>query len=367
MHDAFRLAVAEAPVGVALVDPSGTIAYANRECARIFGFEDGELAGSAVERLVPPDRVEAHIAHRAGYQANPIPYVMASGREFAGVRRDGSLAEVEVALNPYVTSVGEPMVVAIVSDISERRRDERALAASRAELERANRDLVRHSRDMEQFTYAAAHDLRQPLRGIGSLLDWILEDDGDELPDRVVERIELARLRTVRLNQLLADLLEYAKAAGRISTSESFDVREVVAEIEASLELPEGFEIRRPREVVVEGDRIALGLVLRNLVGNAVKHRDRDRDGRAGRVEIRVDERAGELVIEVEDDGPGIPPEYRDQVFDLFTTLRPRDEVDGSGMGLALVKRLVEDAGGTIAIGSGRSQGARFDIHWPVR
>lgn len=366
MHDAFRLAVDEAPVGVALVDRSGTIAYANRECARIFGYEDGDLAGSTIERLVPPDRAEAHVALRAVYQADPSPHVMASGREFAGVRRDGGLAEVEVALNPYTTSLGEQMVVAIVIDIGERRQQERALAASRLELERANRDLIRRSRDMEQFTYAAAHDIRQPLRAIGSVLDWVIEDDGDELPERVVERIELARSRTTRLSQLLSDLLEYAKSAGRAPTRETFDVAEVVAEIESVLPLPPGYEVRGPEPVVVDGDRKAVALVLRNLIGNAVKHRGPEGERQGRWVEIRVDATGDELVIEVEDDGPGIAPEFRDRVFELFTTLQPRDQVEGSGMGLALVKRLVEEPGGTVKVGTGRSHGALFEVRWPV-
>lgn len=361
--DTYRVAVDQAPVGIFLVDRAGTIQFANPAGAGIFGYSDHELIGAPVERLVPDDKVTDHAGLREAYEDELSSRRMGCGRDLIGRRRDGSPVEIEVGLNPYITADGQRITVSTVVDITERRRNERVLEDSRAELRWTNRELVQRNDDLEQFTYAAAHDIRQPLRAIESVLDWVLEDDGATLAERTAVRIGQARQRAARLSRLLSDLLEYAKSASRTPTISHVDFPDLVDEIVSSLDVPPGFDVRYAGgAAALETDRTAVALVLRNLIGNAIKHRDSP----TGSVEIRVEVEDGEALIEVEDDGPGIAPRYRAKVFELFSTLRPRDEVEGSGMGLALVKRLVEGQGGTVAIEDGSPRGTLFRIRWPA-
>ena len=207
--DQFRAIVERAPVGVLLVDRSGAIVFANEEACRIFGYERGELAGISVDRLVPADLAPDHARLRSIYAAEPSFRPMASGREFAACRKDGSLAEIEVALSPSLDGAAQTSV-AIVVDVAERRRSQRALEESQAELEQSNQDL-------NDFVHVMSHDLRSPLRGIRSLIGFIEADVGDDLPATTRGHLGLIDQRAGRLQGLIDDLTSYASAGRKRS------------------------------------------------------------------------------------------------------------------------------------------------------
>ncbi|RME26892.1 MAG: hypothetical protein D6798_05760 [Deltaproteobacteria bacterium] len=253
-----------------------------------------------------------------------------------------------------------------VDYLDQHRRVERQsyeLTAALAAIGALNQHLQRTVDELEQFAYAASHDLKAPLRGISSICAWLEEDLAEGNTADLPGHIALMRRRVRRMERLLADLRAWSRV-GRVDTQvREVDLGELVDGVIELVAPPEGFVIERqpdlPRLVTAAG---ALEQVLLNLCTNAVKHHDRDR----GHVRVRCRRRGDWLEFEVADDGPGIPAEYRDKVMQVFKTLRPRDDVEGSGMGLAIARKIVETAGGRIEIGDNEPRGAVFRFRWPL-
>jgi PAS domain S-box-containing protein len=232
---------------------------------------------------------------------------------------------------------------------------EERVAERTAELERSNREL-------NQFAYVASHDLKAPLRAIDALARWISEDAAGVLPPRSAEHLIKMRSRVKRMEKLLDDLLAYSRA-GRVNhPPEPIDLHLLVQDIAGVLSPPPGFAvIVEPPVPELRTPRVSLELVLRNLIGNAIKHHHRP----YGEICVRAVVRGRMVEFSVQDDGPGINPKYHDQIFEMFQTLQSRDKVEGSGMGLAIVKKLVESYGGTIAVESEVGKGTTFRFTWP--
>jgi len=231
----------------------------------------------------------------------------------------------------------------------------RARDAVHAELERSNAEL-------DSFAYVASHDLKAPLRGIRNLAEWIAEDM-NSASDETKENLVLLRRRVDRLDGLLESLLEYSRVGRSQDAVETVDTSRLVTDIAEYLAPKAGFTIVGDASLpMMTTARPALEKVLRNLISNAVKHHDGDK----GTVRVSATERDAMVEFRVSDDGPGIPAEFHDKIFQMFQTLKPRDEVEGSGMGLSIVKKTVEGFGGKIHVESAPPQrGSTFVFTWP--
>ena len=232
---------------------------------------------------------------------------------------------------------------------------ERRVAARTAELEDALREL-------DQFAYIASHDLKAPLRAMDNLAAWIAEDAGELLPQKSRAHLNKLRGRAARMERLLSDLLTYSRADRLSRAVERLDVAQLIANVTELLEPPPGFivETRSDLESIVTSV-VPLETVLRNLVGNAFKHHHE----RSGRVWVTLHDEGEVFLFEVGDDGPGIPEQFHERIFQVFQTLQPRDRVEASGVGLAVVKKIVEGRGGTVSLTSAPGRGARFRFTWP--
>ena len=232
-----------------------------------------------------------------------------------------------------------------------------ALAARTQELEEANAEL-------DNFAYVASHDLRAPLRAIENLASFIAEDLGEDMPEDSARHLALLRSRIKRLDGLLTGLLEYSRVGRTDAALKETDLT-VLIEQSADLVVPDGFHMELTGEFpVVNTAATPLQQIVRNLIDNAVKHHDSD----TGRIAIDGRVHANTFVFKVSDDGPGIEPRYHERVFKLFQTLKARDKVEGSGMGLAILKKVVESHGGRIRIESDPAveRGTTFTVEWPV-
>lgn len=199
--------------------------------------------------------------------------------------------------------------------------------------------------EFEKFIYLISHDVRASVRALIELPQWIEEDlleEGLELPPAVARSIQMMNTHTFRLDRMLNDLLVHS----RISRMQTFRANDLNAAIDTVLEkitVPEGFKIERDLNghSVYMGERDVLTM-LEASISNALKHHDSE----SGTIRISAHVGASELILEISDDGPGIEPQFREKVFEAMAMLKPRDEVEGTGMGLTHIRKIAEDCGG---------------------
>jgi PAS domain S-box-containing protein len=244
-----------------------------------------------------------------------------------------------------------------VIDITDRKLWELSLRDNNERLERSNRDL-------EDFAYIASHDLKTPLSGIKSAALWLGEDLHD-LSDESRKLLGLMQSRINRMETLLDDLLAYSRVGRTDATPRETNIDDMFASIIEVLNPPAHIQVRLANGVpsIMVRASAQLELVLRNLINNAIKHHDKPR----GEVVLSAKQAGTSIEFAVRDDGPGILPQFHGKIFQLFQTLKRRDEVEGSGMGLALVKKLVEQQISRITVHSqGDGTGAEFRFQWPA-
>ena len=344
------------PAMVGYIDAQRRVGFLNGEFERWFDLQ--------VEDVTQVDgRPLAQV-----FASEPFP---GTGREletaFAGTetrfehrlaRRGADRRVVEGFYRPHLGPDGAVLgVVTLLTDITERKGLERRLALHARDLRRTNEEL-------EQFAYVASHDLKAPLRGIENLVTWIEEDLEEVLNADTRTNMDLLKSRVRRLESLLDDLLAYSRAGRGDVATEPVDTKALVEELAALVSPPDGFVIEASERLpTLDAARAPLTQAFQNLIGNAIKHHDHPADGH-----VRVDAHPADDMVEftVTDDGAGIPEQFRERVFGMFQTLKPRDEVEGSGMGLAIVKKLVERQGGRIWLSDGRD-GRGLSVHftWP--
>jgi PAS domain S-box-containing protein len=243
-----------------------------------------------------------------------------------------------------------------VIDITDRKLAELSLRDNNQQLERSNRDL-------EDFAYIASHDLKTPLSGIKSTALW-LEEDLHDLSDESRKLLGLMRSRINRMERLLDDLLTYSRVGRADTAASETKLADIFASIIEVLNPPAHIQVRVEVDLsVIVTASAQLEQVLRNLINNAIKHHDKQK----GEV-VLSGKRVGDFMeFVVRDDGPGILPKFHGKIFQLFQTLKRRDDVEGSGMGLALVKKLVEQQNSRITVHSqGNGTGAEFRFQWPT-
>lgn len=353
-EERLRLMIEASPAGTVMINQEGVIVQMNSRAEELFGYLREELIGVSVEALVPESGARHHPRLRSEFLQDPQPRPMGAGRDLFALRKDGTEIPVEIGLSPIETPEGT-LVVAAIMDISERKKAEDVIRKRTAELERSNKEL-------DQFAYAASHDLKAPLRAIDHLSRFLAEDLEDKLTPSTREELELLRSRVRRMDLLLDGLLEYSRV-GR--TGSELSQVNVTALVEGSFALMEepGFQLEistpLPTFLTVE---VPLEQVFRNLIGNAIKHHKRSQ----GKVEISCRDRGEVFEFRVTDDGPGINPEYHEQIFEMFRTLKPRDELEGTGLGLSLCKKTVEFYGGKIwVVRSEPNKGTTIGFTWP--
>ncbi|SJN53678.1 Phytochrome-like protein cph1 [Vibrio ruber DSM 16370] len=230
-------------------------------------------------------------------------------------------------------------------------------------LQQKNRDLQEANNELDQFAFVASHDLKAPLRGINQLAQWIEEDSEGALTDTTYTHLTLMKSRIARLESLLDDLLTYSRVGRNKELPNSVQIAPMIDDIFHLLNHDGRFSLtlEAPTESVMT-ITTPLEQILRNLIGNAMKHHDQD----TGNIAIHVSQLSQYLHFEVKDDGPGIPVEHQQQVFELFHTLRPRDQVEGSGMGLSIIKKILERYHCTYQIQSDGQRGLVFSFYWPI-
>lgn len=343
----FEKIVEAAPIGMLIVDGNGTIKHGNRQVAAIFGYAIDELKERPMEMLLPERHRAHHPQQRAAYSARPSVRAMGGERDLTGLHKNGSEFPVEIGLNPIETENGT-LIVATITDITQRKRSE-------LKLKQANADL-------DEFTYVASHDLRSPLTGIGSLIEWIEEDLNGNVSEEVRNNFDRIKTRITRMEKLVDDLLAYARSGRQQTETKQIVLRQLIDNTLQLIAPPAQFKVTAGGYLgEITAAATPLETVLRNIISNAIKHHDRSQ----GEINITVTPEGSYCIFDIEDDGPGIPPAAHERIFKLFQTLA-NDDKNRSGVGLAVCKRMVEAHGGKIQVHSQEGRrGTRFRFWWP--
>jgi len=363
-----------APDAMLVVDEQGAIVYANSEADKLFGYDRGALVGLPIEILVPDAQRGAHAGHRQRYTDIPHARPMGQALNISARRKDGAEFPADVKLSPLPTPTGL-LVTAAVRDITERRETEQRLRTYareqeilQATLSRKNIELEQRNRELEQFAYISSHDLQEPLRKIVAFGDRLKARYAAVLDERALDYLERMQSAAGRMQLLISDLLEFSRLTTRTRSFEPVDLRQLVlatiSDLEVAIERAGG-RIDVGELGTIDADAVQMRQLFQNLIGNALKFR---RPGVAPVVRIWGAPAAGgaggpaKYEIHVEDSGIGIDPKYSDRIFTIFERLNPREQYEGTGIGLAICKTIAERHGGGIAVRSEPGHGSTFVV-----
>jgi len=349
-EERFRMLAEGVPNHLLFLDRELRIVFANDVFLEAVGWSAEKAVGCHISDIMGLERfIERQPYYERALAGETVSYEStgAAGSETGYFR---------FSYRPSFDDAGKVRgIFSMATDIS-------ALRKVQLELESKQAELLRSNKDLEQFAYVASHDLKAPLRAIELLVQWISEGLAGYDANNVQENLGLLTKRTQRLNRLLDDLLAYSRAGRKVGAHRVTDTHALVLDVVQMMNPPATISISVDGKLpAFKTHATPLEQVLRNLIGNAVKHHP----GPQGRVVVSCQEEGDRYVFAVEDDGEGIPAQYADRVFEMFQTLKPRDQVEGSGMGLAIVNRIVQWQGGRVWFEPARSgRGTVFKFQW---
>ena len=348
--------------GICGIDSAGRVAFINPAARRMLGESGTSLIGRPLDALLRHRLADSTSDSAA---PDPITLTMADGktREVAGEtfrRMDGTGFPVEFIVSGVIEDETVTGAVLVFRDVGQRLESERALVAQAADLARSNSDL-------EQFAYVASHDLREPLRQVSSFVSLLERRCAASLDEDSRQFIRFARDGAKRMDQLIIDLLEFSRIGHGAQPVKSVAIAAAVDDAVANLShaiAESGAVVQRddelPSVMAVHDELVRL---FQNLIGNALKYRD---PRRPPRVTISARRDGGEWIVTIADNGIGIDASYSHKIFGIFQRLHTRDKFEGTGIGLAICKKIVEHLGGRIWVESEAGQGSRFHMAIPV-
>jgi PAS domain S-box-containing protein len=351
----FRSTFELAASGIAHVSLDGRFLRVNRPLCGILRFREDELIGRSVKEISHPDDRDVTDAQRAQVRAGERESVRFEKRY---IRKDGSTVWVSLGVALVRGAGGAPQYeIAMFDDITERKQAEAALHEAHEELKRSNSDL-------EQFAYVASHDLQEPLRMVSSYTQLLGRRYGEKFDADAKEFMAYIVDGAARMQQLIQDLLAYSRVGTKDKDFKPVELakplRRAIANLKAAIDESGAAVTHDPLPTLV-ADEVQLAQLFQNLVGNALKFRSAS----APRIHVGVSERGGVFEFEVRDNGIGIEPQYFERIFMVFQRLHNKSEYPGTGIGLAICKKVVERHGGQMRVESKPGEGSAFIFTLP--
>jgi PAS domain S-box-containing protein len=331
---------------VAITNQKGIITYVNNKFCKLSKYSKEELIGQ-------DHRIVNSGFHSKEFMKN-LWVTIANGQIWRGEvknkSKDGSFYWVSTTIVPLFNEQGKPyQYIAIRADITAQKNAQESLEIALIDVEKRNKEL-------DQFAYVVSHDLKAPLRAINNLSEWIAEDLPQDDED-ISNNFRLLRGRVQRMENLINGVLDYSRIGRTKIEKELVDVKKLVHYIVDTLVPREGFKVIIQENLpAFRTEEILLQQVFGNLISNAIKYNDKP----LGVIECRYELLADSYQFSVSDNGPGIPKQYHEKVFGVFQTIEARDVKESTGIGLAIVKKIVEEKGGTVCVESEEGAGASF-------
>ncbi len=339
-----------------------------REFEILFDYEPGttqQVYSEWFARLHPDDRERAETALQGTIDRTLSEYRC----EYRIIDRDGQIRWIDAIGELNTDEQGHPRLSGLVHDITDRKQLEILNQTQTADLQRLNNSLMliqqrlkERNEELDSFVSAASHDLKAPLRSIANLSEWIEDDLNGQISEDNQKQFQLLRQRVQRMNALIDGLLRYSRVGRQELTIETVEVAQLLSETIDSLDPPASFKIEILSPLpTLDTKKILLGQIFANLLSNAIKHHDRA----TGQIEITAKDVGDRYQFSIRDDGPGIPAgESRERIFEIFQTLQPSVSSENTGIGLALIKKIVEGEGGQIWLEDHTKKGACFCFTW---
>jgi len=345
-----------APGALIKVGSDSLITLINTRAEQLFGYTRLELIGRSIEKLIPAEyQEENHCSVITFFQKSLEKKPNVDGQFFA-LHKGGRCFPVEMTLSHRNSAEGL-FVIAMIEDISERKEREQIIANKNEALEKSNKEL-------EQFAFIASHDLREPLRKVRTFGEMLRSDIGENLSERGELFLGFMESATKRMDHLLSSLLAFSRVTSTNTAFEAVDLGQIVEDVKTDLELileDCGGTVICQNLPVVEGDGSQLRQLFQNLIGNGLKYR---KDDVSPIITIEAECNTS-CQVSVRDNGIGFEPQYSEKIFEVFQRLHSHDDYQGTGIGLAICRRIVERHGGSISASGRPNEGAEFTFSVP--
>jgi PAS domain S-box-containing protein len=355
----YRGLLEAAPDAMVVVNQGGEIVLLNVQAENQFGYQRAELVGQPVTTIIPTGFAERLIADDLRSATEALAQQIGTGIELTGRRKDGSEFPIEIMLSPLESAEGI-LVTAAIRDISKRKKSEEQLVNTVGELKRSNDEL-------QEFAYVASHDLQEPLRMVASYTQLLGQRYKGRLDSDADEFIAYAVDGSNRMQRLIQDLLAYSRAgtngSALLEISSANALKEALTNLRGTIENSSAIVTHDPLPPITT-DSTQLAQIFQNLVGNAIKYRSAE----IPHVHVSATKNGGgEWIFSVRDNGMGIDSLYFDKIFVLFQRLHGQKEFKGTGIGLAICKKIIERLGGRIWVESKPGEGSTFYFALPER
>lgn len=347
------IVASKADNAIVITDNTGRAEWVNDGFVRLTGYSFDDVVGRKPRELLHGKGTDPETLK---VMLNAIENHLPFSGELLKFRKDKTPFWTQITMTPIVSDEGGvERFIFIESDITPRKLAEEKMNQYMMNLEKTISEL-------DKFAYVVSHDLKAPLRAIGNLTGWIEEDMADRLPEEIRGHFNTIKGRVVRMEGLINGILDYTKAAKHGGELISFSSEEVVKDSIELIGPPESAIINiRSGMPQMKAEKVKLQQVFLNLIHNAIKYNDKE----DVQVDIGFEDLGKEWKFFVKDNGPGIEKRYHEKIFVIFQTLNARDEVESRGVGLAIVKKIIEEEGGKIWVESDKGTGATFYFTWP--
>jgi PAS domain S-box-containing protein len=382
----YRGLLEAAPDAMVVVNQAGEIVLLNVQAEKQFGYRRDELVGQKVKNIIPEGFAERLIADGNRSAAEALAQQIGTGIELSGRRKDGSDFPIEIMLSPLESAEGI-LVTAAIRNISARKKSERVttqlenkatyfqgahdelelrVEERTKELAVANQVLEQSNLELTQFAYVASHDLQSPLRSISGFVQLLKLEYADKLDEQAQDWIRRTVQATVRMETLIRDLLSYSSVDARSRPFAQIPFLDIVNDalilLESSIH-DSGAQVTWDSLPDIMGDRSQLVQLMQNLIGNGLTYRG----DKPPHIHISAERSGNEWIFSVRDNGIGVDPKYSEQIFEIFKRLHDQKDYPGTGIGLAVCRRVVNRHGGKIWVKSESGQGSTFQFSIPER